>query len=127
MPLALQYPSPYSIVQRRDAIVETVCQSTPLNIHFRRALVGNRWEAWLHLVRRLMDVQLTQRPDQLCWKLTRNGEFIVKSMYLDVINSSSIPNSKHVWHVKVPLRVKMLMWFVHKQVILTKDNLIKRN
>uniref|UniRef100_A0A453CUK9 Reverse transcriptase zinc-binding domain-containing protein n=1 Tax=Aegilops tauschii subsp. strangulata TaxID=200361 RepID=A0A453CUK9_AEGTS len=91
------------------ATVETVCQSTPLNIHFRRALVGNRWEAWLHLVRRLMDVQLTQRPDQLCWKLTRNGEFIVKSMYLDVINSSSIPNSKHVWHVKVPLRVKVFM------------------
>uniref|UniRef100_A0A453B2I4 Uncharacterized protein n=1 Tax=Aegilops tauschii subsp. strangulata TaxID=200361 RepID=A0A453B2I4_AEGTS len=65
-------------------------------IHFRRALAGNRWEAWLHLVRRLMDVQLTQRPDQLCWQLTRNGEFTVKSMYLDVINSSSIPNSKHV-------------------------------
>uniref|UniRef100_A0A453FBS9 Reverse transcriptase zinc-binding domain-containing protein n=1 Tax=Aegilops tauschii subsp. strangulata TaxID=200361 RepID=A0A453FBS9_AEGTS len=80
--------------------VESVCQSTPLNISFRRALAGNRWEAWLHLVRRLMDVQLSQRPDQLCWKLTRNREFTVKSMYLDVINSSSIPTSKHVWHVK---------------------------
>uniref|UniRef100_A0A453BD42 Reverse transcriptase zinc-binding domain-containing protein n=1 Tax=Aegilops tauschii subsp. strangulata TaxID=200361 RepID=A0A453BD42_AEGTS len=80
--------------------VETVCQSTPLNIQFRRALAENRWEAWLHLVRRLMDVQLAQRPDKLCWKLTRNGEFMVKSMYLDVINSSSIPNSKNVWHVK---------------------------
>uniref|UniRef100_A0A453R7M6 Uncharacterized protein n=1 Tax=Aegilops tauschii subsp. strangulata TaxID=200361 RepID=A0A453R7M6_AEGTS len=54
--------------------------------HFRRALAGNRWEAWLHLVRRLMHVQLSQRADQLCWKLTRNGEFTVKSMYLDVIN-----------------------------------------
>uniref|UniRef100_A0A452XBF4 Reverse transcriptase zinc-binding domain-containing protein n=1 Tax=Aegilops tauschii subsp. strangulata TaxID=200361 RepID=A0A452XBF4_AEGTS len=26
-----------------------------------------------------------------------------------------------------PLRIKVLMWFVHKQVILTKDNLVKRN
>uniref|UniRef100_A0A453GLK9 Reverse transcriptase zinc-binding domain-containing protein n=1 Tax=Aegilops tauschii subsp. strangulata TaxID=200361 RepID=A0A453GLK9_AEGTS len=25
-----------------------------------------------------------------------------------------------------PLRIKIFMWFVHKQVILTKDNLIKR-
>ena len=28
--------------------------------------------------------------------------------------------------VKVPLCIKIFMWFVHKQVILTKDNLIKR-
>ena len=34
-PLALQYPSLYSIVQRRDAYVATVLQSIPLNIQFR--------------------------------------------------------------------------------------------
>ena len=59
-PLALQYPSLYIIVQQRDAYIATVFQSTPLNIHFRRTLAENRWEAWLHLVRRLMDVQLSQ-------------------------------------------------------------------
>ena len=31
------------------------------------------------------------------------------------------------WDVKVPLKIKVFMWFVHKQVILTKDNLTKRN
>ena len=95
-PLALQYPSLYSIVQRRDAYVATVMQSTPLNIQLRRTLVGTHWEAWLNLVRRLMDVQLSQQPDHLCWKLSKNGEFSVKSMYLDVINSSVIPRLKHV-------------------------------
>ena len=29
--------------------------------------------------------------------------------------------------VKVPFKIKVFMWFVHKQVILTKDNLEKRN
>jgi len=48
-------------------------------------------------------------------------------MYLDIINSGSIPRSVHIWKVKVPLRIKVFMWFVHKQVILTKDNLAKRN
>ena len=62
-----------------------------------------------------------------CRKQTKNGVFSVKSMYLDVINSSVIPSSKHVWKVKVPLRIKVFMWFVHKQVILTKDNLAKHN
>ena len=74
-----------------------------------------------------MEVQLSDHPDELRWKLTRSGVFTVKSMYIDVINSNSIPTSKHVCVVKVPLKIKVFMWFVHKQVILTKDNLIKRN
>ena len=71
-----------------------------------------------------MDVHLSQQPDELRWKLTRFGVFSVKSMYIDIINSNSIPTSKYVWAVKVPLKIKVFMWFVHKQVILTKDNLI---
>ena len=106
-PLAIQYPSLYNIVQRRDAYVATVLQSNPLNIQFRRTLVGNCWEAWLHLVRWLMDVQLSQQRDQLRWKLTKNGEFSVKSMYLNIINASVIPSSKHVWKVKVPLKISV--------------------
>ena len=51
------------IVQRRDALVATIMQSIPLNIQFRRMLVGDRWEAWLHLVSRLMEVQLAHQPD----------------------------------------------------------------
>uniref|UniRef100_A0A453HI59 Reverse transcriptase zinc-binding domain-containing protein n=2 Tax=Aegilops tauschii subsp. strangulata TaxID=200361 RepID=A0A453HI59_AEGTS len=29
--------------------------------------------------------------------------------------------------IKVPLRIKIFMWFVHKGVILTKDNLLRRS
>ena len=74
-----------------------------------------------------MEVQLSDQPDELRWKLTRSGVFTVKSMYIDVINSNSIPTSKNVWDVKVPMKRTVFMWFVHKQVILTKDNLIKCN
>jgi hypothetical protein len=28
---------------------------------------------------------------------------------------------------KVPLKIKVFMWFLHRKVLLTKDNLIKRN
>uniref|UniRef100_A0A453HJS4 Reverse transcriptase zinc-binding domain-containing protein n=1 Tax=Aegilops tauschii subsp. strangulata TaxID=200361 RepID=A0A453HJS4_AEGTS len=48
-------------------------------------------------------------------------------MYLNIINSVTSPRSMHIWKVKVPLKIKVFMWFVHKQVILTKDNLAKRN
>uniref|UniRef100_A0A453DCR7 Uncharacterized protein n=1 Tax=Aegilops tauschii subsp. strangulata TaxID=200361 RepID=A0A453DCR7_AEGTS len=48
-PLALQYPSLYNIVHRKKVYVATELNSVPLNIQFRRSLVGERWNAWLHL------------------------------------------------------------------------------
>uniref|UniRef100_A0A453CHT9 Reverse transcriptase zinc-binding domain-containing protein n=1 Tax=Aegilops tauschii subsp. strangulata TaxID=200361 RepID=A0A453CHT9_AEGTS len=64
-PLALQYPSLYHIAQRKEDYVAAVMQMVPLNIQFRRSLVGERWNSWLHLVRRLMDVQLSDQGDTL--------------------------------------------------------------
>uniref|UniRef100_A0A453LXQ8 Reverse transcriptase zinc-binding domain-containing protein n=1 Tax=Aegilops tauschii subsp. strangulata TaxID=200361 RepID=A0A453LXQ8_AEGTS len=62
-PLALQYPSLYHIVQRKEDYVATVMQTVSLNIQFRRSLVGDRWTSWLHLVRRLMEVHLSDQGD----------------------------------------------------------------
>ena len=125
--LAIQYPSLYNIVQRKESYVGTILQSVPLNIQFRWSLVGERWKSWIHLVRRVMDVQLTDQSDSLHWTLTKNGSFTVKSFYLDLINSGLLPRSIHIWKVKVPLRIKIFLWFVHRQVILTEDNLLKRH
>src|SRR3954468_11236025 len=102
-PLAVQYTSLYNIVQRKEDYVATVLNSVPLNIHFRRSLVGERWDAWLHLVRRLMEVQLSDDLDTIHWSLTSTGVFSVKSMYLDLIDTGPLLRSLHFWKVKVPL------------------------
>lgn len=49
-PLAVQYPSLYNTALKKDDIVQSVLGSAPLNIQFWRALIGNKWTAWLHLV-----------------------------------------------------------------------------
>lgn len=72
-----------------------------------------------------MDVQLFDQEDSIHWKLARNGSFSVKSMYMDLINSDRLSRSLHIWKIKVPLRIKIFMWFVQKGVVLTKDNLLK--
>jgi hypothetical protein len=56
--LAQQYPSLYNIVQRKQVSVANVLSHNPLNICFRRTLTENRWNMWLHLVHRLMNVHL---------------------------------------------------------------------
>ena len=104
-----------------------VLSNTTLNITFRRSLTGNRWEKWLELVNRLIHVSLTNTQEVFVWGLTPSGIFSVKSMYLDVINDQPKYMHKFIWKMKVPLKIKIFMWLLHRKVILTKDNLIKRN
>jgi hypothetical protein len=65
--LAYQYPSLYSIVQRKQVSVANVLSSNLLNISFRRTLSEHRWRLWLELVQRLMNVQLNLEKDNFVW------------------------------------------------------------
>jgi hypothetical protein len=55
--LAQQYPSLYSIVQRKQDSIANVLSNNPLNISFR---------IWLHLVKWLMQVQLLNEKRYFC-------------------------------------------------------------
>jgi hypothetical protein len=48
-------------------------------------------------------------------------------MYVDIMNGHTVFLKKYIWKMKVPLKIKIFMWFLHQKVILTKDNLAKRN
>ena len=49
-PLMNQYPLLYNIIQHREVSVYDVFRNAPpLNMSFRRALVGNKWDMWSHL------------------------------------------------------------------------------
>jgi hypothetical protein len=47
--LAYQYAILYNIVQRKEVCFPSVLSQIPLNISFRRSLVGTKWVAWLYL------------------------------------------------------------------------------
>jgi hypothetical protein len=34
---------------------------------------------------------------------------------------------KYLWKLKIPLNIKIFMWFLHRKDLLTKDNLARRN
>ena len=49
-------------------------------------------------------------------------------MYREIINGGSLQLiNKSLWKLKLPLKVKVFLWFLHRGVILTKDNLVRRN
>ena len=80
----------------------------------------------MHMVERLMSVSLANEPDSFIWRLTTNGLFSVKSLYADLLHGSTRFLRKYLWKLKVPLKIKIFLWFLNRKVILTKDNLIRR-
>jgi hypothetical protein len=102
--------------------------TSPPDITFRRDFVGQRRVAWNALLQRLATIQLSAESEEFCWNLHKNGEFSVDSMnsaliYLHI----SVDNNKMIWKMKIPLKIKVFGWYLRRGVILTKDNLAKRN
>jgi hypothetical protein len=126
-PFKSQYPSLYNIVRKKSATVAMVLRSNPLNVAFRKSLVGNNLQAWHHLVTKLLNVQLTDQRDHFIWSLKQNGLFTIRSMYNSLIAQLPAPRKNVIWKLKLPLKVKFFVWYLQKRVVLTKDNLARRH
>jgi hypothetical protein len=74
-----------------------------------------------------MNTQLSNQKDKFVWSLTTSGLFTVKLMYLDLLDDGAKFFKKYIWKIKVPLKIRVFMCFLHRKVILTKDNLPKQN
>jgi hypothetical protein len=80
------------------------------------------------LLLRLANIQLTTRKDIFRWNLHENGKFLVASLYNALILPDlPIHDNKKIWTMKISLKNKIFAWYLRRGVILTKDNLIKRN
>ncbi|XP_066160362.1 uncharacterized protein [Oryza sativa Japonica Group] len=101
--------------------------SVPLNVSFRRALVGQNLTLWYNLCASIAHIQLDDSTDCFRWNYHQNGHFSVKSMYLASISNGYIDRNKFIWKLKMPLKIKIFMWYLLKGVVLRKDNLARRN
>ena len=72
-----------------------------------------------------MGVELNGRKDEFIWSLNKRF-FSVNSMYKDLMRENAIPDFYVSWKLKLPLKIKVFLWYL-KKVILTKDELVKRN
>jgi hypothetical protein len=119
----LKYPNLYRIVRKKNVSVAQVLSIIPLNVSFRRALVGDNWDKWLSLVGNVMMVNLNDHKDSFIW--TTNKNFSVKNMYNDVVLRAGTPVSCWVWKAKILLKIKIFLWYLRNGIVITKDNLVK--
>jgi hypothetical protein len=72
----------------------------------------------------LLEVRLNMRCDTFIWNDSKT--FSVRFMYNDIMSRVGVPFDVSSWKVKVPLKIKIFLWYLRQGVILTKDNLAKR-
>jgi hypothetical protein len=65
--------------------------------------------------------------DMFKWDLSVTGLFSVRSMYRALLNNNHVTYNKTLWSLKVPLKIKIFMWYLIRGVVLTKDNLLRHN
>jgi hypothetical protein len=65
--------------------------------------------------------------DVFVWGLHQNGQFSVKSMYNALNADTRVMFSKMLWNLKIPLRIKIFMWYFERGVVLKKNNLARHN
>jgi hypothetical protein len=105
-PLMIKYSTLYNIVRKKNVSVAQVLSTIPLNVSFRRALVGDNWDKWLHLVEGVLRV-FNDDKDSFKWTISKN--FSVKNMYNDLIIKSETPVNCWTWKARIPLKIKIFL------------------
>jgi hypothetical protein len=95
---------------------------------FRPDLIEPRLDALSDLLQRLASIQLSPGSDVFRWNLHVNGSFSVDSLYNMILQTDlPVDNNNKIWKMEILLKTKIFAWYLHRGVILTKDNLAKRN
>jgi hypothetical protein len=90
--------------------------------------MGNNLIIWYTLVQMIMHVRLNTNKDVFHWNLHQHENFSIHSMYLALITNGSAIRNTLIWRLKIPLKIKKkIMWYLQKEVVLTKGNLAKKN
>ena len=86
--------------------------------------MGDKLQDWLRIVDILLNINLQEGRDTFTWSLQANDCFTVNSMYKNLVNSG-VKVSQEIWKAKIPLKIKIFMWYLKRGVLLTKDNLAR--
>ena len=93
-----------------------------------------RW--WLNenlqsQLRKLKDLltsfAVKQEVDTPKWIWDKSGTFTVKLVYEHMCVNEAGAQYILIWWTKLPLKIKIWLWLIEQNAILTKDNLARRN
>jgi hypothetical protein len=126
-PFKCQFPTIFNIPHDPHTTVASVMSDEHYNISFRRALIDDKLHKWLELIGKINNVTLDQGRDIFRWDLNTFGTFSVRYMYVHLLNQHAPFRHKFIWKLKIPFKIKIFFWYLQRCIILTKNNLARKN
>jgi zinc-binding in reverse transcriptase len=125
---AHEFPTLYSIASHPNILVTIVFEDKVIHLHFDDILDGNYLREWQILNSMLTHFcPLDNVQDSIRFRWTPSGHFTVHAMYHwlqygGIINNDYLP----IWKSKISLKIKIFLWLVRRNRILSKTNLKNR-
>lgn len=125
-PFSVKYYRLFNISLNHGITVADALQGGCQHMTFRRNFTPETYRLWEDLKALCSQIELGTHADSSRWLLEKNGQFSVKSFYnVLAVKQVDFP-FKYFWKIKLPLKIKVFMWLIDKNSILTRDNLLHR-
>ena len=125
-PLKISNPVLFDISHAQDYTFGQVLENN-LVIPFRRRLTPVLLQQWDVIKDAALAVTLSDVGDEISWGLNPNGKFSTSSVYRHLEKKNSGPDNKFIWKAKLPLKIKVFLWQLSQDAVLTRENMMKRN
>ena len=125
MPLKEKFPDLFAICNTNVVSVEGMARNG-WRLTFRRWLDVAKQIQYRQLRDMITPLALSNEKDIPKWCWDGRGIFSLKSLYAHLCESSPRISHTNLWRAKLPLKIKIFMWLVEKNSILTRDNLTRR-
>lgn len=119
-PLCEIAPVLFALCDFKDVMVDQV-RNGDIVITFRRRLPRYLRLQWEQIWSDVLAFHLGNDYDTVLWSLEKNNNFSVKSMYNALTRSDARTCHKMLWKGKILAKIKLFMWLLMNDAILTKD------
>jgi hypothetical protein len=126
IPLAMSEPDLYDVCNDKYLLVQTVRERDG-QLDFRRWLSDDNKSNWDKIMDKFQAFEFQELGDCVSWKWGKTKEFYVKTLYDNLTSITYGPYLKHIWKGKFPPKIKIFMWLLENNVLLTKENMVRRN
>ncbi|XP_078150904.1 uncharacterized protein LOC144546233 [Carex rostrata] len=125
--LSSQFSQLYAMCTNKNILLSEVIHSQGQQVQFCDILDGVALAEWNHLLAFLSQISFTHIQDKLAWRWDHTGNFTVSSLY-KFLNHRGVltPHPFLWWKLPLPPKIKIFMWLVSQNRILTKSNLRKK-
>jgi hypothetical protein len=127
VPLRIQFNRLYSICANTNITV-TECADEEWQVRFRQMMCPEDHKEWSELQQLLQRCHLSTEEDEIIWGLTTSKTFATSSLYKFLTSGGiNCHLAKHVWKCSTSLKIRIFLWQVFQNRILTAQQLKVRN